>query len=328
MSIVLTAPTGKLGNATLTALLTHSLLPPSTLILSTSSPDSPKLSSLPSTLTIRPGNFNTPASLVTAFTGARVLFLVSTPAIDLDFNFTPYPNGRESQHIAAIEAAREAGVTHIVYTSLGFNSEESGAGVMRAHLHTHRYLREKWADEAAGRSYTILREGLYAESWPLYLGHADLADPGRDLEGRREVPLAGDGRANWVAIEDLGVANAVILAEIVGSEEGLAKWRNRIVTLSTRGKKDRASCGEIAEMVRKIRGEELRVKIVGEDEHVKYYTQERGVEEPYVRWWVSTYPALENGECENEEDVLEECLAGLRLKARSFEEVVGEMVRK
>jgi hypothetical protein len=64
----------------------------------------------------------------------------------------------------AIDAARRAGVKHIYYTSLAFGSP-SKAGVMRAHLRTEAYLAT-----LSDLKVTVIREGLYNESWPLYLG--------------------------------------------------------------------------------------------------------------------------------------------------------------
>ena len=57
----------------------------------------------------------------------------------MDYNDAPLWQGREKHHRAAIDAALEAGVKHIYYTSLGF-SNPSKAGVMRAHIRTEEYL--------------------------------------------------------------------------------------------------------------------------------------------------------------------------------------------
>lgn len=55
---------------------------------------------------------------------------------------------------------------HVYYTSLAFGSD-SEAGVMRAHLRTEEYLRKL---EGEGMKVTVVREGLYNSSWPLFLG--------------------------------------------------------------------------------------------------------------------------------------------------------------
>lgn len=186
--LALTSTTGKLGSATLKAILEHKLISPSNLVICTSSPlTSPKLNAYKAQgLQIRSFDFNSPDSA--AFTGCTKLFLVSTPQIALDFNDAPLGEGREKHHFAAIDAARKAGVKHVVYTSLAFGSA-SEAGVMRAHSRTERYLRE--LEMEGVMDVTIIREGLYNSSWPLYLGYFDV---GRDE--RDEIVVAGDGRVS------------------------------------------------------------------------------------------------------------------------------------
>jgi uncharacterized protein YbjT (DUF2867 family) len=66
-------------------------------------------------------------------------------------------------HKNAIDAAKRAGVKHVYYTSLAFDPAGASA-VMRAHRDTEAYLKE------SGLTYTIIREGIYSESYPLYFG--------------------------------------------------------------------------------------------------------------------------------------------------------------
>jgi NAD(P)H dehydrogenase (quinone) len=60
---------------------------------------------------VRQADFDDPASLVTAFTGADRLLLISTDVIGV-------PGLRIQQHTNAVKAAEEAEVSHVVYTSL------------------------------------------------------------------------------------------------------------------------------------------------------------------------------------------------------------------
>src|SRR5262249_19713219 len=60
---------------------------------------------------VRHADFDDPASLAEAFKGAERLLLISTDAIGT-------PGLRIQQHTNAIKAAEEAGVSHVVYTSL------------------------------------------------------------------------------------------------------------------------------------------------------------------------------------------------------------------
>ncbi|KAF7954413.1 hypothetical protein EAE96_005535 [Botrytis aclada] len=237
----LTGTTGKIGKAVLNALLSRSLIPPS------------NSSSAPLQTPQTPNSTTSNPKVSKAFTGVDKLLLISTPQNDLDFNNAPHGQGREKHHFAAIDAAREAGVKHIVYASLAFGLE-SKTGVMRAHLRTEAYLKTltdiKW---------TIVREGLYQESWPLYAGFYDTV-----ADAREEVVVAGDGPVSMISLEDLGVANALVLMDWSGMYEG------QFFYLSPRKS---ISMTEVLEMVSEIRGKDVRLKIVSEREYVDYYAK-------------------------------------------------------
>jgi uncharacterized protein YbjT (DUF2867 family) len=337
--LALTATTGKLGGATLKAILDYNLHPPSHLVLCTSSdPSSPKFTELRDKgAQIRQANYSDYSSLVSAFQGVDRVFIVSTPVVVLDYQDDPSTggekvkdgNGREGQHYAAINAAREAGVKYVYYTSLGFgwdkqrNTEgrESVAGVMRAHIRTEEYLEknlgtaETWQKgEEEGTKWCVLREGLYNESWPLYLGHFTL---GKDE--RKELVVAGDGPLSWTSISDLGLATALIL---VAEPQ---KWMGRIVSLSAR---KLYTLKESAEIVGKARGMDMSVKVVSKDEHEQFYIHERGMNQSFVKWWSSSYEAIRNGECATQDSTLEELLKEKGRTPKPFEETVAEMVSK
>ncbi|KAI0131356.1 NAD(P)-binding protein [Daldinia grandis] len=348
-TIAITGASGKLGNATLTALLAHNLVPASSLIALTSShPGSPTFTALAATapgLQVRHASFDDPASFERALHGVDRFFLVSTPHIQLDYDrrvdddggsggggsgkweAVPDGRGRESHHRVALDAAARAGVREVCYSSLAFayspragaGGDASRAGVMRAHLRTEAYL-ARLRGEGRFAAVTVIREGLYAESWPLYLGY--FAADGGDARG--EVLLAGDGRVCWTAIGDLGVANAVVLAAPMAGAGG--EFGNRSFYLSTRAGAAK-SVGEVAGVVGAARGREVRVRVVGREAHERYYVEERGMEEAAVRWWVSTYEALEEGECEVDDGMLEELLGRVGVKATGVEEVIGRMVK-
>ncbi|CZR65180.1 uncharacterized protein PAC_15080 [Phialocephala subalpina] len=307
--LALTSCTGKLGGATLDAILKHNLIPPSQLVMCTSSDTtSPKFSTYKSLgIQVRSFDFDSPSP--SAFQGCTKLYLVSTPNIAMDFNNAPPGQGREKAHIEAIKAAISAGVKEIVYTSLAFGSE-SGAGVMQAHLRTEAFLKDLKAEGKI--EYTIIREGLYNESWPLYLGYYD---PKKDERG--EIVLVGDGEISWTAISDLGLGTALVLADESG------KWRGKTFYLSN--SRESKSLKEIAGLVGQAKGKELGVKIVSREEYVQHYMQ-NGKEAPSVEWWSTTYGALEKGECEIEDDTLIELLKSKGVEPKPVEETVREML--
>ena len=181
---------------------------------------------------------------------------------------------------------------------------------MRAHLRTEAYLREL---EGKGEmKVTVLREGLYNSSWPLYLGYFDLGKEERD-----EIVLAGDGTISWTSIDDLGLCTAVVLADETGRREGkkfyLASGKNR------------RSLKEVAGIVGSVIGREVKVKIVSKEEYVEYYVG-RGRDRAAVEWWSSTYEALEKGECLIHDPTLDNMLQKLGVEAKGVEETIKEML--
>ncbi|EUC50481.1 hypothetical protein COCMIDRAFT_82007 [Bipolaris oryzae ATCC 44560] len=311
--LALTSATGKLGGAVLNAILEHKLIDPKELVVCTSTdPSSPRLSHLHShSLTIRHADFSDPASLRTAYKGCTRLFLVSTPAIAMDYNSAPLWSGREAHHRAAIDAAVSVGIRHIYYTSLAF-ARPSRAGVMRAHIRTEEYLedlRKRGVVET-----TVVREGLYNESWPLYFGYYY----GLKGEERREVVVAGDGRVSWTAIGDLGFATAKVLAGSPG------EWVGKTVYLAQR---ETRSLADIAKLVGEVRGEEVRLRVVGRKEYEEFYVREMGMERPAVEWWSSTYEALEAGECEIKDETLEGILREAGRTPVPVEVTIREMMK-
>lgn len=308
--LAIVGASGKLGLATLQAVLSHNLLPPNQIICTSSSDEgTAKLSSAQQKgVRVKRAHWDDPSSFEVAFEGCKKLFLISSSRIQKDFNDAPEGEGREADHYAALEAAERVGVKHVYYTSLAFQ-KPSKSRVMKAHERT-----EDWLKANKGKiKFTIIREGLYNESWPLYLGHYK---PGQDE--RTEVPLAGDSKISWTSIADLGLASALILA--TSSDE----WTGRTVYLA---QSKAHTLAEVAEMVSRARSEKVRLKIVPREEHEKYYVEERGMDEAYVKWWSRTYDALREQECEIRDPTLEELLGNKRLRPKRLEETLVEMLK-
>lgn len=308
MSVALTATTGKIGGAVLNSVLEHNLLPPSSLIICTSSdPEDARWQDLKSKgAQIRKSNYDDPESMIRAFSGCTKIFLVSTPKIELDYGDAPPGHGRERQHFNAINAARAAGVQHIYYTSLAFGSQ-SKTGVMQAHLRTEAYLAR-----LKDMKVTVIREGLYNESWPLYLGfYFGLKNDERD-----EVVVAGDGPVSWTSIADLGLGTALVLADPSTKYDGKTIYLSQTRT---------ATLKDVAKIVSDVKGREIALKIVSSDEFCRHYV-ENGREKGNAEWWCTTYDALTNNECSVQDPTLEELLASKGRKPKQIEETIREML--
>ncbi|PSS12721.1 hypothetical protein M430DRAFT_36772 [Amorphotheca resinae ATCC 22711] len=307
--LALTGCTGKIGGAVFDALLTNQLIPPSQLVVCTSSStEDARWDAFKSQGGIvRHSNYDDPESMVKAFSGCTKLFLVSTPRVSMDFFDAPPGQGRERHHTDAIRAAQKAGVKHIYYTSLAFGPE-SVAGVMRAHLRTEAFLKD-----LKDIKFTVIREGLYNESWPLYFGYYDLKKDDRD-----EVVTAGDGPISWTSIADLGLASALVVVD--PSEKYVGKTfylsNSRTKTLK-----------DIAAIVSKVKGREIRLKTVSLEEHCEYYITKMGRDKGAVEWWCTSYAALERNECWIKDSPFNELLSSRGRQPKPVEETIEEMLK-
>ncbi|MCJ1290334.1 hypothetical protein MMC34_001870 [Xylographa carneopallida] len=300
--ICLTGATGGLGSRVLHHLLHTLSIPPSSLIISTQNP-SPSPSA--SDIETRHGDFLAPATLPTAFAGASTLLLVSYPSIAHALRVTTHKN--------AIDAALRAGVSHIVYTSLAF-AGDSRAAVMQAHLEMEAYLKRTCA-ALEGVRYTIVREGIYCESWALYLG---FFDPGKAVgKGERRVvsvPEGADRGVAWVGRDELGEGTARILLR---KEE----FADQTVLLSGGAA---VSIKEVAGIISGVMGwggkEAVGVEELGKerwlDAMVEMKTGKKEDEETraFMEKWYTTYPAIGKGELDVVDPLLE-MLLGRKLES-------------
>lgn len=104
---------------------------------------------------------------------------------------------RLPQHLAVIDAAKQAGVKQLFYTSI-LHADSSPLGLATEHLATEVAIKE------SGLTYTILRNGWYTEN---YTGSAKGAVGAGAFIGN-----AGDGKIASAARVDYAEAVAVVLA--------------------------------------------------------------------------------------------------------------------
>lgn len=146
---------------------------------------------------VRQGSFDDDVDqLARSFAGADRLLIISTDAIDAH-------GTRLKQHTRAVDAAKRAGVGHIVYTSLT-NADTSPVTFAPDHAGTERAIID------SGLGYSILRNNWYTEYLQPGLAHA-LATG--DLAG-----AAGKGTVGYVSREDCARAAAGALARDVAEK--------------------------------------------------------------------------------------------------------------
>ncbi|AKD53672.1 SDR family oxidoreductase [Spirosoma radiotolerans] len=125
--------------------------------------------------------------LVQAFQGIEKVLLVSAVA------FTD----RVRQHQNVIDAAKEAGVKHLFYTSIQRSTNFVMPEVTESDLATEAYLK------ASGLTYTILKNGYYFEGLSYLIG-SEVPDT--------EIRFpAGEGKIAFVKRTELAAATAALL---------------------------------------------------------------------------------------------------------------------
>ena len=199
-------------------------------------------------------------SAVDALRGSEVLFMVSGSEAE----------DRVDQHRTFIDAAAEAGVQHIVYTSFLAAAPDATFTLGRDHWATEEHIRN------SGMSYTLLRDNFYLDVLPLFAGD----------EGVLRGP-AGDGRVSAVARTDVARTAVVILKDPQAHA-------GRTYDLTG---PDALSLSEVAAIITRVTGRDTRY----EEETVEEAYASRahyGAPDWQLDAWVSTYTAIASGQLE------------------------------
>ena len=184
MKYVITGASGTLGR--LVAEATLEKADPADVVLVTRSPE--KLSDLAARgADVRAGDFDDPASLESAFSGGDRLLLISTDAV----------GERVAGHRNAINAAKEAGIGFIAYTSIINPIEDSPVGVNPDHFATENLLAE------SGLEYTALRNSVYS--------NMEVPSAQGAIATGKFVSNRGDGKIAFVSRDDCARAAAAVL---------------------------------------------------------------------------------------------------------------------
>lgn len=181
--IIVTGATGQLGRLVIQNLLKTT--PPGQIVAAVRSPD--KAQDLAAQgINVRQADYTQPATLATAFAGATKLLLISSSEV----------GQRVAQHKAVIDAASQAGVKLLAYTSL-LHADRSPLGLAAEHQATEALL------AASGLPYVLLRNGWYTEN---YVGNAAAA-----IAHGAVLGCAKDGRIASAARADYAAAAAAVL---------------------------------------------------------------------------------------------------------------------
>ncbi|KAF2453188.1 hypothetical protein BDY21DRAFT_142601 [Lineolata rhizophorae] len=295
---LVTGATGGLGRSVTHHLL--SLIPPSSLYITSSSPTPPPSLApfLSAGANFRSANFNSLESMRSAFADINKVFIVSVNSWDSEM--------RMRMHFNAVQAAKEAGVEQVWYSSLALGSGSDGKGsgegdrrvadVMKAHVETETMLKE------SGVTYTAIREGVYGDAFPTFLGWYP-TDP------NQTIYLPADGNVPMVPREELGEATAKLMVQ--GGHE------NEIVLLT--GPKAH-SLAAIVDTINKTTGRNVLIRHVNLDEYVMFGTadDEGGKPEAFFRAWSTFYSSIAAGDGSVVDPLMEEVLGRKPTDALEF----------
>ena len=143
------------------------------------------------------GNYDDIASLDRAMRGVEKVLLISGTE-----------QNRIQQHQNVVDAAKRAGVQLIAYTSRAVKGQDTSSNpLMEGHFATEAYIKR------SGLNYTLLRNALYMDVIPLYLGGAQVFETGIYLP-------TGDGKVAFALRSELGEAIANLLVD-GGTESGI-----------------------------------------------------------------------------------------------------------
>ena len=175
---------------------------------------------------------------------------------------------RRTEHLTFVEAARDAGVKHVVYTSFVGAAPDSTFTLGRDHYWTEQAILE------SGMEFTFLRDNFYADFMPQMAGEDHV------LRGP-----AGDGLAALVTRSDVARVAATVLRDVAA---------HRSATYNLTGPMA-ITLAEVAAIISEAK-----------DEHYSFHNET--VDEAYesrkvwnapswqVDAWVSTYTAIANGD--------------------------------
>jgi uncharacterized protein YbjT (DUF2867 family) len=175
--------------------------------------------------------YHKPESLKVAITGVDRVFMI-----------TPFTENQVELGKAIIDAAKNAGVKHVVKLSASGADSEPGIQLGRWHREVEKYL------EASGLNYTILRPATFMQNFVNYF--ADSIKNNDTIF----LPL-GEGKVSFVDVRDI----ATIACYVLTSDKFFGQ------ALEITGP-DALSCNDIAKAISEATGKEIKYVDVPEED--------------------------------------------------------------
>jgi NAD(P)H dehydrogenase (quinone) len=269
--ILITGATGQLGGATLDFILNDR-----NNNIAVMARDAVKAAPLKTKgVEIRIGDYIDYNSLVAAFKGVDILLFVSSAS--------PESSERRQHHINVINAAKENGVKHVIYTSVLKASDTAKFLPAVEHCHTEQYLQQ------TGITYPVFRNTMYAEAVPQLLGNA--------LQTGTWYFPAGISKNNFVSRTDIAEALATVINQPL-------LHQNKVYEITS----DQSySCSEIVEIVSRVTGRPMTYVTIKLDIMINEM-KKSGMPESLIGMIASGIEAIDAGEFGTTDKSLENIL--------------------
>jgi uncharacterized protein YbjT (DUF2867 family) len=164
---------------------------------------------------------------------------------------------------------------------------------MLAHLTTEEYLASLVSPTF---SYTVIRQGLYSESFPVYTANFDLAKAAASKETEFKIRIPHDGSGPgvpWAKRDELGEATARIMGEYTKDPANF-RFKNKMIILS--GPRE-YSLNETASVFSKVLGKSVTIEEVSVDEYADQPNVGYGSDSTRLnKLWATAFEGIKHGE--------------------------------
>lgn len=193
----------------------------------------------------RRGDYLSVTDLTAAFEDVDSLVMISAPVGDTD---------RVVMHRNVIEAAKNAGVKKVVYTSVVGNGKEEDTW----YWPTQQDNRQTEVDlEESGLNWVIARNGLYLEK--------DVENMIRSKDAGVYRNIAGDGKCGYITVAELAYATAKLAID-----DGA---NGKVLNLCG----DCLTQAQLVELANEVFAMELRYETIGDEENIALLMQHPGI---------------------------------------------------
>ena len=212
-------------------------------------------------VTIRIGSYDDIVSLDAALSGIeKVLLIAGTDE-----------ENRLRQHQNVIDAAKNAGVKFIAYTSRNLKDRNTLVNrLMEGHFQTEDYIIE------SGLNYAVFRNVLYMETIPQFVGGEKVFETGINLP-------AGNGKVSFVLRSEMGEAIANVL---------LADDGNKIYKFTGN---EQYSFSDVANVLTELSGKSVKYNSI-EKSAFETQMRERGTSEAVIQKVGGFITDIKNGQ--------------------------------